>query len=156
MPGGIGTVQYAVSLGDITGEGFPTFAVEMNSPIGVKYVQPSRQVPETGKYRYMPPGTGTPETGVEDKARDEGSSDGLGLQAWPNPSSGIVRLSWRSTTGTATILITDQLGQTVAQFQSDGSAGEAEWDASQTFGAVYFVSVAVDGVHESTEVHVQR
>ena len=104
----------------------------------------------------MPPGTDTPQMGMNDDENKDRSAGRLGLQAWPNPSSGIVRLSWRSTTGTATILITDQLGQTVAQFQSDGSAGEAEWDASQTFGAVYFVSVAVDGVHESTEVHVQR
>ena len=143
-----------VALGDIDGSG--RNAIAFGSDNLVAFYQPSTDVPQTGKYRYMPPGTDTPQMGMNDDENKDRSAGRLGLQAWPNPSSGIVRLSWRSTTGTATILITDQLGQTVAQFQSDGSAGEAEWDASQTFGAVYFVSVAVDGVHESTEVHVQR
>ena len=48
------------------------------------------------------------------------------------------------------------LGQTVAQFETEARAGEAEWNASQTFGAVYFVSIVVEGVRESIEARVQR
>ena len=104
----------------------------------------------------MPPGVGTPVTGVEESADLDRTTAEFGLQAWPNPSSGVVRLSWRSTPGRATIHITDQLGQTVTRFETEGSRGDAEWDASQTFGAVYFVSIEINGVRESAEVRIQR
>ena len=107
-------------------------------------------------HRYMPLSAGTPETGVEKGDHGVRSAGSLALQARPNPSSGVVRLSWRPTPGRATIHITDQLGQTVTRFETEGSRGDAEWDASQTFGAVYFVSIEIEGVRESTEVHVQR
>ena len=143
-----------VSLGDIDGSGLNTIA--LGSDNLVAFYQPSTNVPPTGKYRYMPPGVGTPETGVNDENSNVTTERTLGLQAWPNPSSGVVRFTWASTAGTATILITDQLGQTVTQFETEARAGEAEWDASQTFGGVYFVSSEVDGVRESIEVRVQR
>lgn len=143
-----------VVLGDIDGSGLNTIA--LGSDDLVAFYQPSTDVPVTGKYRYMPPGTGTPETGVSEENSNVITAKTLGLQAYPNPSSGIVRLTWGSTTGTATILITDQLGQTVTQFEVEATVGEAEWDASQTFGGVYFVSIEIDGVRESIEVRIQR
>ena len=143
-----------VVLGDIDGSGLNTIA--LGSDELVAFYQPSSGVPETGKYRYMPPGTGTPQTDVDDDENKDRSAGRLGLQAWPNPSSGIVRILWKAPAGTALILITDQLGQTVTQFEVEASAGEAAWDASQTFGAVYFVGVEIDGVRESIEVRIQR
>src|SRR5690606_13204559 len=103
----------------------------------VAFYQPSTEVPPTGKYRYMPPGTGTPETGVDVEDTEYRLTGAFGLQVYPNPSSGIVRLSWRPTPGIAKILVSDQLGQTVTRFEADAGPGEAEWDASQTFGGVY-------------------
>lgn len=55
-----------------------------------------------------------------------------------------------SSVGIATIFVTDQLGKIEAR------VGEGEWDASQTFGAVYFVSIEIDGMRESIEVRIQR
>jgi hypothetical protein len=150
-----------VVVGDIDGSGLSTIAlgfgyIGTTRPTEIAFFQPSKRVPETGKYHYMPPGVGKPEAGVEEEGENRGETRTLGLQAYPNPSSSVVRLTWRSTAGTATILITDQLGQTVTQFEIEATAGEAEWDASQTFGAVYFVSIDIDGVRESIEERVQR
>ena len=150
-----------VVLGDIDGSGLTTIALGFGytgttRPTEIAFFQPSKRVPETGTYRYMPPGVGTPQTGVEDEGRDRRTAGTFDLQARPNPSSGVVRLSWRPATGRATILITDQLGQTVTRFETEGSRGDAEWDAWQTFGAVYFVSIEIDGIRESTEVRIQR
>jgi hypothetical protein len=149
-----------VVLGDIDGSGLSTVAlgfgyIGTTRPTEIAFFQPSKLVPETGKYRYMPPGVGTPETGVVGPDSETKTTGTLGLKAYPNPSSGFVRLSWRPLTGKATFFITDQLGQTVTRFEAEGSKGEAEWNASQTFGAVYFVSIEIDGVRESTEVRVQ-
>ena len=63
----------------------------------------------------MPAGTDTPETGVEDQAKDNRLVE-----------------------------------------EAEASAGEVEWDASQTFGGVYFVSIGIDRVRESIEVRIQR
>lgn len=150
VPGGIGTVQYVVNLGDITGEGIPTFAVEMNSPIGVKFVQPSNQVPVTGRYRYMPPGVDRPANSIGDRDEVDEVSGGLGLRIHPNPSSGVVRLSWDSSPGTAVILVTDQLGQTVVRVERNAADGQTEWDASRTFGGTYFVTIEI-GAEKQTE-----
>ena len=157
---GTAFLSYGV-LGDIDGSGSSTIAIGFGytgttKPTGIAFFQPSKRVPETGTYRYMPPGVGTPVTGVEESADLDRTTAEFGLQAWPNPSSGVVRLSWRSTPGRATIHITDQLGQTVTRFETEGSRGDAEWDASQTFGAVYFVSIEINGVRESAEVRIQR
>src|SRR5690606_33434201 len=129
-------------------------AIAFGSDNLVAFYQPSAEVPPTGKYRYMPPGVGKPETGVQAVQGQTHGETVLGLQVYPNPSSGMVRLQWRPRSGSATVRITDQLGQIVAQLQFDAIGGVAEWDASLTFGGVYYIELLIGETRESAEVRI--
>ena len=154
VPGGIGTAQYVVNLGDITGQGYPTFAVEMGSPVGVKYVQPTHDVPTTGKYRYLPPGTENPDSYVSEDRRETGGSFGLAVR--PNPTSGNVQIEWTSQRGKATVSVSDQVGQVIYREKVDALLGALVWNASRTFGGSYWVTIEIDGKTETRKIQIQR
>ena len=150
----------AVALGDIDGSGLVTVAVGFgytsgDQPDGISFVQPTKDLPSTGKYRYLPEGTGKPDSSVEEEVPSKPVTD-LGLSIHPNPASGAIEIAWTSRQGRATIEITDQLGQEVTRVEAGASQGVVVWNASQTFGGTYFAILEIDGKTETTNISIQR
>ncbi len=69
---------------------------------------------------------------------------GLRVAAAPNPAAGSVLFSWEAAASDqeAAFLITDMLGNRVAQFTAPAGAGELRWDCSLLPPGAYHVTVA--------------
>ena len=153
-----GTVE---NLGDIDGSGKQTIAVQYGfggttQPLSVAYFQPTPDLPTTGKYRYLPPGTEKPETNVAIEAESTEAESSLGLLIRPNPASGEVVITWKARQGKAVISVTDQLGQVAHRTHVDAATGELIWDASHTFGGSYWVTLNIDGEQQTEKMQIQR
>jgi hypothetical protein len=122
----------------------------------IVYRSGSHDVPQTGRYRELPPGTGKPDTDVPDRPQANGTT-GFHLHVQPNPATGIVTIRWdRQTESGAEVSVTDVLGRTVITTGFDDETTEWEWDASGTFGGRYFITVSVGDRSETTAVTIHR
>lgn len=154
-------------LGDIDGSGKRTIALGYlcNGTQGIKFVQASDSVPKTGRFRQLPPGTDTVSAVASSEWR---VASGLGVQVFPNPANGAVRIIWRrgdpprragSETrgnGDASIAVRDMLGQEVITIMVPAYRGEAVWNAARTFSGTYLITVTIGDVSETAEVIIQR
>ena len=151
-----------VLLGDIDGSGVPTLGHAILCPPvnGIQFIKPSKDVPPTGRYRQLPPGTEKPTVSVESGSSEKRDQGLLGLQVYPNPASGEVRIEWNGLTFSesddATIRITDVLGQEVLTEQVAAQTAGFHWDASKTFQGRYFITIELDGVTETKQIDIQR
>ena len=159
---GAGWTDYAV-LGDIDGSGFSTIAINYSKasfPGAVKFSHPTPDLPTTGRFRQVPPGTEHPDTTMTTGAVEGGTSGQLGVSLHPNPSSGEVVVTWEKQTqkesADVVIVISDILGQEVLRDVVPLYAGRYVWEAGQTFGGRYFVTVMVDQQQETIQVDIER
>ena len=149
-----------VVVGNIDGTGNQTIAIPTlnNATWGIKFVQPSTVVPTGGIYRMAPPGTDTVLSGMRVEGRGRKVVSSLGVQAVPNPASGVVRVMWgdgdRGTgrNGDVVVRVTDVRGQKVKTFTLPAYEQETLWDASKTFGGTYFITVTIGDVSETTKI----
>lgn len=157
VPGGSPNVDVVLNLGDITGEGIPTFAVQASQFDLIRLMQPSARVPAGGRVRPLVPGTDTPDTttGVVDATGSQSAS--FNLRTEPNPSSGEVQILWEGP-GTSSIIleILDPLGSLVLRETLPPGSRRFVWDASETFGGRYFVRITADAVEETIPLVIRR
>ena len=154
---GTAVTSYKV-VGNVDGTGRRAIAVGFDyigelRPGGIAFFLPSVDIPETGVFRNLPPGTGKPISSI--KESDRGS---FGLIATPNPPSGTVSIHWDIQLpgiGTPTVIITDVLGQHVLERQIE-SGTEFEWNTEKSFGGIYYVSLIIDDHVETTSVLLRR
>lgn len=117
------------------------------------FYQPSADVPSTGEFRQLPPGTDKVTSSVDE--RSAGSN--LNLRTDPNPASGEVVIRWNGEAKKrAVVTITDALGQPVTTLAGEEGSESIVWDASETFGGVYHITITVGEQTETTRVVIQR
>ena len=149
---------------NIDGSGKWTVAIgySCDNQSGIKFSQPTSDLPTTGRVRRLPPGTDRPDTSmsVSNQPSAIGPQQSLGLAVHPNPSSGEVVVSWgegaRGQGDRAIIRITDILGQEVFSKEVPLHQGEYLWDASNLPNGIYYVMLRVDEVTETEHIRIQR
>jgi hypothetical protein len=121
---------------------------------GILYYQGSSDVPQTGRYRKLPTGTGTPDSEVESTSTIS-NDNAFHLQATPNPATGIVELRWTDPTrAPTTITVTDVLGQMVTTLHAAAGSTRCQWDASRTFGGRYYITIESNRRTETVSVTI--
>lgn len=145
-------------LGDIDGSGRSTIAFGYSGsgatdPGGVVYFVPTVDLPETGVFRRMVPGTEVPISGIVGSGREV--SD-LNLHVKTSPGSGDVAIRWNALDETATLMITDVIGQTVSKRIVERGEGGTIWDASTTFGGLYYFTLVSGDRQETVSLLIQR
>ena len=150
-------------LGDIDGSSIPTIIYTdlKASPVSLRFLQPSTDVPRTGRYRALPPGTEPPSTSVRPTDRTLVDSHAITVSSRPNPGRDEIVIEWSlpqgySPTESLQLQITDMLGQEVLSTTLLRSQTEFHWNATQTFAGTYSVTISSDSAVGSTTIILRK
>ncbi len=80
---------------------------------------------------------------VSELVSNEGPIEAIGLDLWPNPTRGQLRVRIDASLGAPTLLVRDLTGRTLRRIEMDGIEGEM--DLGELSAGVYLVSVIGDG-----------
>ena len=147
-----------VRLGDIDGDGRDELAMVWDETTIFRL--PDALPSTVLKLRRLPEGTDKPDSASGVEEQGTGEERRLGLSVYPHPASGEVTIAWNSrilSADTQTIVqITDMLGQEVLRLEVPASLGHTVWDASRTFGGVYFVTVTAGSISQTEQITIQQ
>lgn len=150
-------VSDARRLGDIDGSGRSSFALVSSDGVHFYRMAESVRLPTPTFWRVPECDTSLSVVPAQGAVQDV-----LGVEVLPNPSSGEVRVRWRSgeqrSSGEVRITVHDVLGQEVRSFTVWAAQGEAVWDASSAaggFGGTYFITVTVGEMSQTREVVIR-